>query len=202
MFFCLLRLVACSVFLFAPFGPSVFSWRVFGVNMTHLSLSCPSTRNWNTISFFKLSHLHFLCQSTMGIADMTHLSLSCPSTRNSNTISISSLVFLIFFAKDPSVFASNPLHCNNIGSFYIQLFQLRLWDSHRVWILLSHSVCSLFRIFCLFEYSSKPWHSFTISKYLLVHYFKYSTKPWCRLSVELCSKDTSRTLSPGALEKS
>ena len=50
------------------------------------------------------------------------------------------LVTCVSFLWALSVFSINPLYCIDIGSFYIQLFQLRLWDSHRV----RHSVCSLF----------------------------------------------------------
>ena len=50
------------------------------------------------------------------------------------------LVTCVSFLWALSVFSINPLYCIDIGSFYIQLFQLRLWDSHRV----RHGVCSLF----------------------------------------------------------
>ena len=61
-FFCLLRLVACSVFLFTPFGPFVFPWRVFG-SIWPIFLS-PARQHGTEILFhsiFQPSQLHFFC---------------------------------------------------------------------------------------------------------------------------------------------
>ena len=98
---CFLSVEACCLFCISlhTIWAICLPLTSFRVNMTHLSLSCPSTRNWNTISFyFSAKSIAFLlCRSTaVEIFNITHLFLSCQSARNWNTISISSLVFLFF----------------------------------------------------------------------------------------------------------
>ena len=152
----------------------------FRVNMTHLSLSCPSTRNWNTISFyFSAKSIAFLfCRSTaVEIFNITHLFLSCQSARNWNTISISSLVFLFFglsrysssihivlhwywfvlYSAIPITtlrFSQGKTRClfTILNFLFVHYFEFSVCAN----ILLSLDVCSLFRKFCLFSNSNIP----------------------------------------------
>ena len=164
----------------------------FRVNMTHLSLSCPSTRNWDTISFyFSAKSIALpLCRSTaVEIFNITNLFLSCQSARNWNTISISSLVFLFYGLSrySPSIhivlhwywfvlysaisittlrFSKGKTRClfTILNILFVHYFEYSVCAN----ILLSLDVCSLLRIFCFCKYSFKPWCLFTISKILFV----------------------------------
>ena len=153
----------------------------FRVNMTHLSLSCPSTRNWNTISFyFSAKSIAFLlCRSTaVEIFNITHLFLSCQSARNWNTISISSLLFVSFLLAlldSPSIhctalilvlfiysaipittlrFSQGKTRClfTILNILFVPYFEFSVCAN----ILLSLDVCSLFRKFCLFSNLNIP----------------------------------------------
>jgi len=142
----------------------------FRVNMTHLSLSCPSTRNWNTISFyFSAKSIAFLlCRSTaVEFFNITHLFLSCQSARNWNTISISPLVFLFFglFRYSPSI------HCTALILVRF-IISYSNYDSE----ILKYS-----------QYQGKTRCLFTILNILFVHYFEFSVCANIPLSLDVCS---------------
>ena len=140
--FCLLRLVACSVFLFTPFGSFVLSWRVFG-SIWPIFLSPARQHGTEIISYsiFQPSHLNFFCAGPQQWRFSIWPIFLFPTRQHGTEIQSQSLHFFLFLFFWPSWILHQSIVLHWYWFFlYIQLFQLRLWDSHRV----SHGVCSLF----------------------------------------------------------